>query len=135
MPTRDERIDAEWQEVMDIVTYILEGDYVARTGIEEIVRLGKYEEGRSRPLRVKFASQISVDEIMSRTGRLAVNTNYCNIWIKRDANEEERELITEAKERNEQRSEEEEKIFYWRVRDMKTMKWYYEKEPVRGYWY
>ena len=137
MPTKEERLDAEWVEVMDIVTYLLDGDYVARTGIEEVVRLGKYDEGRIRPLRVKFASQNSVEEIMLRTGKLARSRNYYNIWIKRDANEEEREkereLIMEAKERNEQRSEEEERNFYWKVRGMRVMKWYFSKEPVRGY--
>ena len=46
-------------------------------------------------------------------------------------NEEERqkinELIKEAKEKNENRTEEEKKKFYWKVKDERLRKWYLTK--------
>ena len=84
--------------------------------VEEVIRLGRYSEGDERPMKVKMRSQVSVEEIMARKGRLADD-----IWIKRDMNLEEREnekmLKIEAKEKNEKRTEIEKKIFYWRVLD------------------
>ena len=32
--------------------------------IEEVSRIGKYEEGGSRPLKVKLRSQVEVEEIL-----------------------------------------------------------------------
>ena len=83
-------------------------------------------------------SQVAVEEIMARTGKLAGNEDYKDIWIKRDMNLEEREkertLRKEAKEKNEKRTEIEKKKFYWRILDMKLRKWYLreEKEKARG---
>ena len=63
---------------------------------------------------MKLRSQTTVEEILARTGKLAENTKYKNIWIKRDMNMEEREkekdLRDEAKEkkREEDRDREEE---------------------------
>ena len=75
-------------------------------------------------MKVKPRSQTTVEEILTRTGKLAENTKYKNIWIKRDMNMEERDLKDEAKEKNERRTETEKKKFYCRVLYMKLRKWY-----------
>ena len=59
--------------------------------VEEVHRIGRYSEGGMRPLKVRMRSQVAVEEIMARTGKLAENTEYKDIWIKRDMNLEERE--------------------------------------------
>ena len=98
--------------------------------VEEVHRIGRYSEGGMRPLKVRMRSQVAVEEIMARTGKLAENTEYKDIWIKRDMNLEEREkeraLRKETKEKNEKRTEFERKNFYWRVLDMRLRKWFFE---------
>ena len=68
-------------------------------------------------------SQLAVEEITARAGRLAQNKEYKDVWIKRDMNLEERqkekELRQKAKEKNLQRTETKRKKFYWRVLDMR----------------
>ena len=67
-------------------------------------------------------------EVLQRTGKLKETEKYKSVWIKKDLNEEERvqekELWNEMKEKNGQRSEEEKKKFYFKVRDGKIKKWY-----------
>lgn len=101
--------------------------------------MGKYNEGGKRPLKVKIISQVTVEEILARTGKLAGHQDYKDIWIKKDMNLEERDkeknLRTEAKEKNEQRTETEKKMLYWRVMDMRLRKWYLrgrEEEPMEN---
>ncbi|MPC82811.1 hypothetical protein E2C01_077496 [Portunus trituberculatus] len=54
-------------------------------------------------------SQVAVEEIIVRKGKLADDIEHKDIWIKRDINLEEKEkekvLRSEAKEKNEKRTE------------------------------
>ena len=59
--------------------------------VGEVHRIGKYNEGGTRPLRVRMRSQIAVEEMMARTGKLAEDIEHKDIWIKKDMNLEERE--------------------------------------------
>ncbi|MPC89313.1 hypothetical protein E2C01_084253 [Portunus trituberculatus] len=59
--------------------------------VEEVIRLGRYSEGGKRPMMVKMRSQVAVEEIMARKGKLADETDHKEIWIKKDMNLEERE--------------------------------------------
>ena len=106
--------------------------------VEEVHRIGRYNEGGIRQLKVKLRSQTTVEEILVRTGKLADNTKYKNIWIKRDMNmkerEKERDLRDEAKEKNERRTETEKKKFYWRVLDKKLRKWYIRETIETQQW-
>ncbi len=100
--------------------------------IEELCRLGKYEEGKVRPMRIKFKTQVAATRVLERTWRLALKEKYREVWIRKDLNEEERasinELIKEAKAKNEQRPEEERNRFYWRVIEGKIKKWYVKRK-------
>ena len=58
--------------------------------VEETYRIGKYREGNIRPLKVRMRSQVAVEEITGRVGRLAQSEGNKEIWIKREMNLEER---------------------------------------------
>ncbi|MPC67732.1 hypothetical protein E2C01_061915 [Portunus trituberculatus] len=59
--------------------------------VEEVIRLGRYSKGGRRPMKVKMRSQVAVEEIMARKGKLADDVDHKEIWIKRDMNLEEME--------------------------------------------
>ena len=63
--------------------------------------------------------------------KLAKKEEYKRVWINRDLDEVERrkqkELIGDAKEKNDIRTEEEKKKYYWKVVDLKVVKRYYRK--------
>lgn len=42
--------------------------------VEEVIRLGRYSEEGERPMKVKMRSQVSVEEIMARKGKLNTKT-------------------------------------------------------------
>ncbi|MPD02386.1 hypothetical protein E2C01_097964 [Portunus trituberculatus] len=83
-------------------------------------------------MKVKMRSQVAVEEIMARKGKLADNVDHKEIWIKKDMNLEEKEkekvLRSKAKEKNEKKTKIEKKNFYWRVLDMRLKKWYLRKK-------
>ena len=100
--------------------------------IEEVTRIGRYVEGGSRPLRVKFQSQAAAEEVLVRAQKLARKEEFKKVWIKRDHSAEEREKIrelwNEADGKNESRTESEKKKFRWKVVDMRLRKWYIRGE-------
>ncbi|MPC67007.1 hypothetical protein E2C01_061167 [Portunus trituberculatus] len=75
--------------------------------VEEVIRLGRYNEGNRRPMKVRIRSQEAVEEIMNRKGKLADDVEHKDIWIKRDMNLEEREtekvLKSEAQEKKQEK--------------------------------
>ena len=102
--------------------------------IEEIHRLGQYREGITRPVKVLLKSQRATEDILYRTTKLKETAGLENIYIKRNKNEEERkkhnELLAEAKVKNNERSEDEKKAFFWKVVGDRVRKWFVrEKTP------
>ena len=79
--------------------------------VEEFHRIGKYEDDKARPIRIKFATQVQAEEVLSGSWRLSGDEVYKNVWINRDLDKAEKlwqkELINETKQKNEQRTEEE----------------------------
>ncbi|MPC17837.1 hypothetical protein E2C01_010704 [Portunus trituberculatus] len=75
--------------------------------VEELIKLEKFIEQGRRPMKVRMRSQVAVEEIMTRKGKLADDTEFKDIWIKRDMNLEEREkekvLRNEAKDGDRER--------------------------------
>ncbi|MPC78655.1 hypothetical protein E2C01_073149 [Portunus trituberculatus] len=59
--------------------------------VEEVIWLERFSEGGRRPMKVRMRSQMAVEEIMIRRGKLADDTEHKDIWITRDMNLEERE--------------------------------------------
>ena len=100
--------------------------------VEEVRRLGRFVQGGVRPIKIRFKSQIAAEELLYRAGRFSKSDQYKDVWLKRDLDEEERSKMKElsqcAKDRNEKRTEEEKKEFFWRILDMRLVKWYARKE-------
>lgn len=100
--------------------------------IEEVVRLGKFEEGKQRPMKIKLRSQSAAEQTLAGTWRLSGREEYRKVFVRQDLNEEERKLLSElwreAKEKNLNRTETEKTKYYWRVVDMKLRKWYRREE-------
>lgn len=132
LTTRKERVKEELDVARAIIGEVDDENKELGEEIEEVFRLGKYEEGKDRPMKIKFKTQVAATRVLERTWKLAQTENYKKVWIREDLNEEERakrnELINEAKEKNGQRSEEEENRFYWRVLEGKMKKWYLKRE-------
>lgn len=99
--------------------------------IDEVYRLGKYNEGTDRPLKIKFRTQVAATKVLDKTWKLAQSEEYKDVWIREDLNEEERtkrkKLVNESKEKNDQRLESEKNEFYWRVINGQVKKWYKKK--------
>ncbi|MPD06984.1 hypothetical protein E2C01_102823 [Portunus trituberculatus] len=94
--------------------------------VEEFHRIGKFEEQKERPLKIKFTTQVQAVVVLSGSWKLAGNDEFKNVWINKDLDEDERtrvkELVTEAKQKNDMRMEEEKEQFYGRVRDLRLRK-------------
>lgn len=69
-----------------------------------------------KPVRFTLRSQIPAEEISERTFRLKRNEEFCNVFIKKSLNKEERiklkELQQEVRMRNQERTEEEKIEFF-----------------------
>ena len=131
-PVRHVREKEERELASNIVKLVQTEEKSLEGEIEEVHRVGKYEDGGQRPLKVRFRSQVSAEEVLSGAWRLAKCQEYKEVWVKRDMNNEEREkirnLVKEAKEKNSLRSESEKEKYYWRVMDMRLRKWYTDKK-------
>ncbi|MPC61914.1 hypothetical protein E2C01_055991 [Portunus trituberculatus] len=77
-------------------------------------------------------SQVAVEEIMTRKGKLADDIECKDIWIKRDMNLKEREkekvLRNEVKGKKNKKMDIKKINFYRRVVDMRLKKWYLWKK-------
>merc|ERR1711980_80522 len=80
-----------------------------REEIEQVTRIGKFEEGKQRPMRIRLRSQVAAERVLARSWRLASKEEYKKVWVRRDLNEDERaklsELWNEAKEKKQNRTE------------------------------
>lgn len=123
-----ERENDELKRAKELIGKVDDDNTELQEEIEEVYRLGKYEEGRDRPLKIRLKTQIAAGKVLSRTWKLTQTDLYKDVWIREDLNEEERtrrnELSKEAKEKNQQRSETEKNEFFWRILDGKIKKWY-----------
>ena len=135
LPLRHIREKEERRVVKEIFKEVKEENDEIEEEIEEVSRIGKYEEGGSRPIKVKLRSQVEAEEILQRAWRLSKKEGLKRIFIRRLMNEEERNrlaaLFKEAQEKNSVRTESERKSFYWRVKDERLRKWYLNVEGER----
>lgn len=134
LPSRNERVKDEMKVARDIISEVGDDNMELDEEIEEVYRLGKYEEGRARPMKIKLRTQAAVMKVLGRTWKLAQTEEFKRVWIREDLNEDQRakrnEAIQEAREKNDQRSEEEKSRFFWRVLDGKVRKWFTKGEQV-----
>ena len=123
---RSEREEMEKEKITNILQTVTEEGNQAMNLVEEFHRIGKFIEQKERSLKIKFATQVQAEEVLNGSWKLAGNDEFKNVWINKDLDEEERtrvkELVTEAKQKNKMRTEEEKEQLYWRVRDLKLRK-------------
>lgn len=133
-PNRRTREGKDKEEVEHVIEAIQEEDNKIVGEIEEVFRLGKYKEGVQRPIKIRFRSQVAAEEVVGRAWKLSKTENYKKVWVRKDRTMEERNTIkdlkAQANEKNETRTEEEKKKFFWRVIDMELRKWYVKVEET-----
>ncbi|MPC18006.1 hypothetical protein E2C01_010877 [Portunus trituberculatus] len=61
--------------------------------VEEVIRLGRFSEGDKRPMKVRMRSQVAMEEIMIRKGKLADDTESKDIRIRDELGREEEESV------------------------------------------
>lgn len=92
------------------------------------MRLGAYEEGKSRPLKLKLKSPGAAEALLRRAWKLKDYEETKSIYIRRNMTQEERtkikKMVTEVREKNEARTKEEKTKFFWRVRNGRLKKWW-----------
>lgn len=90
--------------------------------------MGPYIEGKTRLVKLRLKSQKVTEEMRYRTTKLREVEECKEIYINKNKNEKERkkwnELLAEAKERNNVRSDKEKELFFWRVLGDRVRKWY-----------
>ena len=122
-----ERRRMEEERIKNLLNKISEEEDVSGE-IEDYMRLGKYEEGKSRPIKITLKSQVIAERLISMSWKLKDTQETRMIYVRRNMTQEERdkmrELITEVKLRNEARSEDDKTKFFWKVRNEKVWKWW-----------
>ena len=123
------RDKTELSNIMNIVHKVSKD--ITEKDIEEFHRVGKYESGKHRPIKVTFQSANTMEEVIRNAKNLKDEEEMKNIWVKRCLNKEDRETlkdkIEEAKQKNEARSEEDKSLFFFKVVGLQVRKWYINK--------
>ena len=128
---KQQRERVEKDKICQVISVVAGDEDRALHSVEESYRIGKYEENKQRPVKIKFATQAQAEEVLRGAWKLSRKVELQGVWINRDLDEEERvkqkELVSEAKEKNDIRTEEEQREFYWKVVDLKLIKKKYRK--------
>ncbi|WP_227487622.1 hypothetical protein, partial [Nocardioides malaquae] len=70
-PDRTSRIKEENEKVSSLLQLVQDEEPDIMYQIEEKFRLGKYNTDKTRPIKIKFKSQKTAENILSKTGKLA----------------------------------------------------------------
>lgn len=123
-----DRRDKENDRIKSLLNKISVEEEDLYAEVEESVRLGAFEEGKNRPLKLKLKSQVAAEALLRRAWKLKDSEETKTIYIRRNMSQDERmkmkELVTEVKERNDERTEEEKTKFFWRMRNGRLKKWW-----------
>ena len=122
-----ERKIKEEEKIQNVLGSVL-GEENAVGVVEDYQRLGKYEEGKSRPVKVTLRSQLDAESVLRNSWKLKNSQETNMIYVRRNMSQEERskmrEMVAQVKEKNEQRNEEEKNEFFWKIRHDKVWKWW-----------
>ncbi len=103
------------KNILEITNKVLEEE-ISGKDIEEFHRLGRYEGGKNRPIKVTFQSTNMMEEVLRKANKLHEEDEFKNVFIRRCLNREDRELLRgkleEAKAKNAERSDEEAQVFF-----------------------
>ena len=127
---RLEREQKEKEKVNEVLKEVIDENQPMGM-VEEVYRIGKFEEGKYRPIKIKFTTQARAEEVISNAPKLAGKEKFKKVWINRDMDRDERDvlktLVEQAKQKNLERTEEEQEQFYYQVRDLKIRKKFFKK--------
>ena len=116
----DVRQESEKRKVGNIIGGL--SDQVRETeawnnDVDVFYRVGRYTRDGKRPIRVQFKSRSAANNVLKHSWKLGREQEHRGVRIKQDLNKEKRgkirKLIDEAKEKNENRTEEEKRNFFW----------------------
>ena len=82
-PMRQEREKKEKDVTRKLVEVATNETNECQGEIEEVSRIGRYEEGKNRPMRIKFKSQTSAEEVLNGAWRLGKREDYKNFRRKK----------------------------------------------------
>ena len=126
---RIERDKMDLSKIVDLLKVISEED--DDIGIEEFQRLGKYVKNVNRPLKVTLQSSSMVETVMRNVKKIKQSDQWKHVWVNRCLTKEDRdklrEKVQEAKQKNNERSEEEERHFFYKVVGLQVKKIWYKR--------
>jgi len=129
-----ERYNEDKKLIVDILKVI--NPEFAEQNIIAHRRLGLFEKGKKRPLKVTFLNKQIVTDIIKKAKVLATHEEYKKIWIRENMTKDDRvtlqKKLEEVKNKNEQRTEEEKNLFIWRVRGLQAKQIYYRNQNVEA---
>ncbi len=100
--------------------------------IMEYRRIGRYEKGKNRPIKITLMNSQMAETILKNGPKLNEVEAFKSIKVRRDLSKEDRELLKskfeEANKRNDERTEEEKECFFFRVVGLQIRKWYIKKD-------
>ena len=100
---KQQRERVEKDKICQVISVVAGDEDRALHSVEESYRIGKYDENKQRPVKIKFATQAQAEEVLRGAWKLSRKDELKGVWINRDLDEEERvrqkELVTEAKEK------------------------------------
>ena len=84
--------------------------------VEESVRLGAFEKGKNRPLKIKLKSQVTAEFLLQNSWKLKDQEETKGIYVRWNMTEQEREnlkdILKQTREKNEERTEEDKLKFF-----------------------
>lgn len=133
IPDRSDRKVAEMKKVDDMIEVLDRGGREGwKKEVEDIWRLGKYKKGVARPIKIRFKSTKTVEDVLRTSWKLSQEGKYRDVILRKDLNAEEREKMREVsrqvREENEKRSEADKENFYYRNLDGRMKKWYLKRK-------
>lgn len=127
IPSKIDRDKKEMEKITSLLKVVTEEE--DDIGIEEFTRLGRYEPGKTRPLKVVLQTSNMVEIILRNVKKIKQSEQWKHIWVNRCLTREDRdklrEKVQEAKPKNKDRSPEEEAHFFYKVTGMQVKKMCY----------
>ncbi|KAK3894637.1 hypothetical protein Pcinc_001615 [Petrolisthes cinctipes] len=74
--TRKDRVKEDLKVARPIIGEVEDDNTESGEEIEEVFRLGKYQEGKDRPMKIKFKTQVAATRVLEKTWKLAQTEKY-----------------------------------------------------------
>ena len=105
-------------------------------GLIEHRRVGKYTtEGNGRPLKITLSTSQMATNFIQQAKKLKDHTQLKEVGIRKCLSKTDRETLKESvkemKERNSERSVEEQDLFFWSIRNLKATKIWKHRTQTR----